>query len=430
MQLEKGTIQPLQVAYILLRFPKLTETFIAQEIRSLRSHDIDVRIISLLKAGPGPAQPLSQQLLRNTWYAPRLLTCKIWRAQLHFLLKSPRLYLVLFAKLLFQPCPGVPFALFLKRLVVFLKAVSVAYYLQDSGVQVLHAHFAWLSGAAAWVCARLLEIPFTVTVHAFDIYSSRNDLLRLVTREANHVIAISEFNRRHVEALGTCTPKALAVIHCGVNIKEFEGKSAERWERPIRGPLKILSVGRLISKKGYHILIAACQLLEGKGLDFTCTIIGSGPEEIALRRQISACGLQHRVELQGARSFPKIIDAYRQHDVFALACMVAPDGDMDGIPVVLMEAGLMSLPLISTSVSGIPELIRHTQTGLLVPPGDAAALADAIAALAADPGMRARLGKNVRALVQSQFDIESSTLQLAALFREISRRRKPNFSAI
>jgi glycosyltransferase involved in cell wall biosynthesis len=111
------------------------------------------------------------------------------------------------------------------------------------------------------------------------------------------------------------------------------------------------------------------------------------------------------------------MDAYHQHDIFVLACTVAPDGDRDGIPVVLMEAGKEGLPLISTAISGIPELVRHEETGLLVPPDDAIALAGAIARLAADPGLRARLGQNARDLVETDFSIESSSLQLAALFR-------------
>jgi glycosyltransferase involved in cell wall biosynthesis len=183
-------------------------------------------------------------------------------------------------------------------------------------------------------------------------------------------------------------------------------------------------VGALQAKKGHAYLIAACHLLKERGLGFNCTIIGGGPTEAALRQQIQASGLQDRVELLGARSHPEIIAAYRQHDLFVLASVVAPGGDRDGIPVVLMEAGKAGLPLISTRVSGIPELVRHNQTGWLVPPGDTAALADAIAALAANPAMRARLGKNARALVEAQFNIESNALRLTGLFQNTVQQCK------
>jgi colanic acid/amylovoran biosynthesis glycosyltransferase len=390
---------------------------VAEEIQAIRSRGINARIVSLLEPGPGPAQPLSERLLPYTWYAPGLRAPGLWRAQLHFLLKSPRLYLDLLTTLLRQPYPTQPMTRFLKRLVIFLKAVSVAHYLECRDSQLLHAHFAWLSGAAAWISARLLGLPFTVTVHAFDIYSQSNDLLCLVSEQASQVVAISEYNRVQVAALRTRPADTISVIHCGVNLEKIDGQTQRQVERPAGGPLRILSVGGLQAKKGHKYLIAACHLLKERGLDFNCTIIGGGPGEPGLRRQIQAYGLQDRVELLGARSHPEIIAAYRQHDLFVLASVVAPGGDRDGIPVVLMEAGSLGLPLISTWVSGIPELVRHNQTGWLVPPGDTAALADAVAALGADPVMRARLGQHARSLVEAQFSIESNAGRLAALFQ-------------
>ena len=414
-------MQSLKVAYLLLYFPHLTETFIAEEIEAIRSRNINVRVISLLSPRLGPVQPLSQQLLQYTWYAPGVLSWALWRAQFYFMLRSFRLYLGLLAMLMYQPYPGEHLSSFLKRLVIFLKAVSVAHYLRGSGVELLHGHFAWLPGAATWICARLLDKPFTVTVHAYDLYS-KNDLLPLVSHEASHVIAISEFNRSRVTALGTRPADAISVIHCGVDSGKFNAQPARQTEPPVCSTLKILSVGSLVAKKGHRHLIAACYLLNKKNLDFVCTLIGSGPDERALREQIRDYGLERQVKLVGARSTPEIIEACHQHDLFVLACTIAPGGDRDGIPVVLMEAGMAGLPLISTPVSGIPELVRHERTGWLVPTGDAAALADAIAVLAANPRLRIRLGQNARALVEAEFSIESSTLQLAALFQNICQQ--------
>jgi glycosyltransferase involved in cell wall biosynthesis len=291
-------------------------------------------------------------------------------------------------------------------------------------VQLLHSHFAWLSGAAAWISARLLGLPFTVTVHAYDVYSYTNDLLRLVSSQATHVVAISEYNRQQVAALGTCPAQAISVIHCGVNLAQLQGQPQRQVESPDSEPLRLLSVGSLVAKKGHTHLITACHLLRQRGLSFTCTIIGGGPDEPTLRQQIQTYGLQNQVKLLGARPHPEIVAAYHQHDLFVLASVVTPDGDRDGIPVVLMEAGAVGLPLISTQVSGIPELVRHGQTGWLVPPGDTAALADAIAALDADPALRACLGQNARALVEAEFAIESNALHLAALFHNTYQQWK------
>jgi glycosyltransferase involved in cell wall biosynthesis len=415
-------MQSLNVAYILLYFPCLTETFVAEEIHAVRSQGIGVRIVSLLKPGPGPTQPLSQQLLPGTWYAPGLLAPNLWQAQIHFLAKSPRLYAALLIQLLHQPYPRQHASLLAKRLAIFLKAVAIAHHLENSGVRLLHAHFAWLPGAAAWVTARLLNLPFTVTAHAYDIFSWKNDLLSLVSRQANHVVAISEYNRRQVMALGRVPGDAISVIHCGVNLPQLRAQCDEQAALSAARPLRILSVGSLIPKKGHTHLIAACHVLQQRRLDFVCTIIGGGSEEMALRRQIEDCGLQDQIRLLGARPYPEIVTAYQQHDLFVLASTLSPDGDKDGIPVVLMEAGALGLPLISTQVSGIPELVRHQQTGWLVPPGDPAALANAIATLAGDPELRVRLGQNARALVEAEFDIEDNARRLAALFQNIQPR--------
>ncbi len=405
----------LKVAYILLHFPHLTETFVAEEIRAIQLQGIDVQIISLLEPRPGPVQPLSQQLLSNAWYAPGLFSLSLWRAQLHFVLKSPRLFLGLLVRLLRQPYPRWPLALLARRWVTFLKAGAVAHHLESSKVQLLHAHFAWLSGAAAWIIARLLDLPFTVTVHAYDLYCS-NDLLPLISGQANQVVAISEYNRQSLASLDTRPVEAISVIHCGVNLAEFQQQPQQGTGCPAGQPLRILSVGSLIAKKGHTHLITACHLLSQRGLDFTCSIVGSGAGEARLCQQIQSYGLQNRVRLLGARPHPEILAAYRQHDLFVLASVVTPAGDRDGIPVVLMEAAAAGLPLISTQVSGIPELVRHGETGWLVPPGDAAALADAIATLIGDPALQVRLGQNARALVEAEYNIEGSALRLAALF--------------
>jgi glycosyltransferase involved in cell wall biosynthesis len=347
-----------------------------------------------------------------------MLAYNLWRAQLHFIWQSPRLYLRLLIDLLRQPHRRQPLASLVKRLVIFLKAITVAYHLEGSDVQLIHAHFAWLSGAAAIIISRLLDLPFTVTVHAFDIFSHKNDLLRLVCKEANHVIAISENNKQQIEALEICPANKISVIHCGVDLEEIKKLPQIKVEHDINAPLRLLSVGSLVCKKGHTYLVDACKLLLNRGQNFECSIIGSGPDEAELRRKIESYGLQNRVKLLGALSHPEITQIYGQYDVFALASIIAPNGDRDGIPVVLMEAGAFCLPLVSTNVSGIPELVHHGKTGLLVPPGDPAALADAINTLAVDTALRKHLGQNACTLVEAEYNSEINTLRLKSLFHE------------
>jgi glycosyltransferase involved in cell wall biosynthesis len=304
---------------------------------------------------------------------------------------------------------------------IFLKAVALAYALRTVSVQLLHTHFAWLSGAASRVISRLLDMPFTVTVHAYDIYAS-NDLLCLTARSASQIIAISEYNKKAV--LGMCpglSEDLISIIHCGINLELFapSDKSSRK------DSLSILSVGSLIRKKGHDYLIRACQQLKARGIEFRCTIIGGGSNEAALKQLVRDCDLEDCVVLAGACRREDVLDAYRRSDLFVLASVVAKSGDMDGIPVVLMEAMAMYIPVISTQISGIPELVRHKETGWLVPERNAEAVAEAIVHLANDGGLKAQLARNGRALVEREFEIKGNVSRLINVFEKVVELQVP-----
>ncbi len=405
------------IAYILLRFPHLTETFVADEVWEVQQQGVRVNLFSLLKPRQGPVQPTSKRLAEDTHYAPELWSWRLWWAQLYFLARSPSVYLALLTRLVRQPYPKRFLFLFFRRMLIFLKAVSLAYELKDTSVKLVHTHFAWLSGAAAWVISKLLDIPFTVTVHAYDLYSS-NDLLRLTVCSAARIVAISEYNKRMVLKMCPGLREGLiSVIHCGINLERFAPPA--RLSNNGQDSLLILSVGSLIEKKGHEYLIQACQQLKAGGVNFRCTIIGQGPREELLRRLVHDWELEGRVVLAGAQPQEDVLKAYCNSDLFVLASVVASDGDRDGIPVVLMEAMAMQIPVISTRVSGIPELVRHKETGWLVPERDAMAIADAIARLANDDRLRVRLAHNGRALVEREFEIRSNVSQLISVFRQV-----------
>lgn len=407
----------LNIAYILLRFPHLTETFVADEIWEVQQQGVRVSLFSLLKPRQGPVQPTSKRLAKDTRYAPELWSWRLWWAQLYFLARSPFVYLALLTRLVRQPYPKRFLFLFFRRMLIFLKAVSLAYELKDTSVKLVHTHFAWLSGAAAWVISKLLDIPFTVTVHAYDLYSS-NDLLHLTVCSASRIVAISEYNKRMVLKMCPGLRESLiSVIHCGINLERFAPPA--RSGNNGQGPLSILSVGSLIEKKGHEYLIQACQQLKARGVDFRCTIIGKGPDEEFLRQLMHDHDLEDRIVLIGARQQDDVLAIYRDSDLFVLASVVAQDGDRDGIPVVLMEAIAMQIPVISTRVSGIPELVRHKETGWLVPERDVMAIANAIAHLASDDKLRLHLAHNGRALVEREFEIRSNVSRLISVFRQV-----------
>jgi colanic acid/amylovoran biosynthesis glycosyltransferase len=412
----RGELGDLQVAYVLLRFPRLTETFVANEICEIQHHGVRVHLFSLLEPRKGLVQPTSERLAKDVQYAPGLTSWRLWWAQLYFLTRSPLTYLALMAHLIRQPYPRPFGTLFFKRVLIFLKAASLAHQLKDTPVKLVHTHFAWLSGAASRIIAELLDLPFTVTVHAYDIFSRSNDLLCFTTSAAAQVIAISEFNRQAVlDACPAVKERAISVIHCGVDLERFSPSTlGEQLE-----PLSILSVGSLNHKKGHKYLIQACRKLKADGVSFCCTIIGGGPDEQALKKMVCEYALEDLVDLRGPRTQPEVLSAYAEHDVFVLACVVHSSGARDGIPVVLMEAMAMQMPVISTPVSGVPELVRHQETGWIVPERDAPAIAEAIKLLAADRPLRERLGRNGRALVENEFGIRGNAAQLADEFRRI-----------
>lgn len=283
------------------------------------------------------------------------------------------------------------------------------------GQEVHHIHSQWIhsGGTVAFFGAWLLGRPFSFTGHAADLFRNRAALADKIARAA-FIVCISEFHRKFYLEHGA-RPEQLFVAYCGIDTAHFAPALRQRAEGEA---FHILSSGRLVDKKGFDVLIRACAVLAGRGLDFRCTIGGSGPLEDALRAQVAEAGLAGRVHLTGEALRQEEIPAFmRQGDAYCLACVWAADNDVDGLPQMLMEAMACGLPTVSTRLVGIPDLVRDGETGLLVPPGDAVALADALERLAADPALARRLAAAGRALVQSDFDLDTCLEPLLARYR-------------
>lgn len=406
----------LKVAYLLLRFPCMTETFVAEEIQKIQDTGVNVSIYSLLTPKEKLVHPVSLTLLPLVRYAPGIFKPSLWAAQFHYLRKAPGQYYRLLRNLLRQPAPGVSF--YLKRVDIFLKSIWIARDLEPSHVQLIHSHFAWLSAASAWVVGDLLHLPFTATTHAYDIYSERNDLLDLTTRYAAKVITISQNNKRAMlEKCSHLIEAKIKVIHCGVDLFFFQ--TSQRGQGQIAEPMQITSVGSLIPKKGHEYLIRACALLKQRGVDFHCTIVGVGGLKKQLQSLIDENKLGGQVSLAGAQSQVWVRNQLIHSDVFALACVQAGLKGQDGIPVAMMEALAMGLPVISTPVSGIPELISNEVSGLLVPERDPEHLAEAIVRVKEDAVLRQSLRACGRDLVEHEYDITLNVKELSELFYEV-----------
>ena len=297
----------------------------------------------------------------------------------------------------------------------FDQAVRLARLLDAAPVDRLHAAFGHDPALVALLTSRLTGLPFSFTAHARDLYQvPRSRLVRRV-EAAEAVITCTEANRRHLAAL---LPRALVhkvhvVVH-GVDVDRFCPPA----DRPAGDPPVILSAGRLVEKKGFPDLLAAAATLRRGGRRFRLDIHGDGPDRAALAAAVVHLGLEDHVRLLPATTRKELALAYRQAAVFALTPFVTEEGDRDGIPNVLVEAMASGLPVVSTAVGGIPELVVPERNGLLAPARSVDAVAAHLGRLLDQPAERARLGAAARATVEEHFDARRSAVTLAGLLGE------------
>lgn len=284
------------------------------------------------------------------------------------------------------------------------------------GDPVSHIHSQWINscGTVGMYGAWLLDVTFSFTGHAADLFRERCALEDKI-RRADFIVCISEFHRQFYLKHGARSEQ-LIIVYCGINPEWFypPGPKPES-DRPYR----ILSSGRLVEKKGFAYLIDACRILADRGERFECEIGGSGEIEQELRAQVQKLGLADKVTITGkALQQEKIIEFMHGGDVYALPCVWASDNDVDGLPQMLMEAMACGLPAISTRLVGIPDLILHEETGLLVTPNDPVELADALTRLMRDRPLAARLAESGRRRVYERFDLKTCLEPLINQYRE------------
>ena len=404
------------VAYVLKRYPRLTETFILNEIRAMERLGERLRIFSLLPPEPPPHHPMVAEV-RAPVFAPPVgrmarMTLLV-RSHVAVARAAPLNYartaLLALRRTLTSRHP-----LSLWR--QFARAGVVAAACRREGVRHIHAHFANAPTSVAHFAHRMTDIPFSFTAHAKDIYLSRPVVLRRHLQAAQFVTTCTAYNGEYLRRLvPELDPRRIRVVYHGIDLQTFV--TAGRDARPSGAArrARILAVGRLVPKKGHEDLLAACAALRDRGAEFDCEIVGSGPLRAALEAEVRRHGLGDRVVLRGAMTHRELVELYRRADLFVLAPRIAADGDRDGIPNVIAEAMASGVPVVATDVSGIPELVRHERTGLLAPSRDPAALADAMQRLLTDRALGVRLAREARSVLEQQFDLWRTTCELQAL---------------
>ncbi|MCR9219524.1 MAG: glycosyltransferase [Alphaproteobacteria bacterium] len=384
------------VAFILKGYPRLSETFIAQEIRGLERRGLDIRLVSLRHPTDAARHPIHAEIDAPVLYLPEYLkdqpgrVRRGWRAarRLPGYAAARRRWL---ADLRRDPTAN--------RVRRFGQACVLAAEL-PADVGRLHFHFLHTPASVARYAALMRGLPFSGSAHAKDIWTTPDWDLAEKLAEADWVATCTASGAARLRTLAP-DPARVALVYHGIDLARFPPPPATA--RPAGGPVTLLSVGRLVAKKGYDDLIDALARLPAD-LDWRLVQIGGGDLAEPLRRRAEAAGIADRIAWRGPQPQEAVLTALRAADLFVLASKIAADGDRDGLPNVLMEAQSQGLPVLATAVSAIPELIRDGETGRLVPPEDPAALAEALAGLIADPDARARLGAAGAARVRTEFD--------------------------
>ncbi|MCL4543886.1 MAG: glycosyltransferase family 4 protein [Chloroflexi bacterium] len=406
-----GSQEAPRIAYLIKCFPRVSETFILHEVLELEHQGLPLRIFSLLEPSGGKVAQAVRDVQAAVTYVPQ----RSPRGVLALLAAAGRRFAKSPWRFLHTAVGAVTREPARSALRHLLYATYLAGELEREQVTHLHAHYANTPATVAQLVHQLTGIPFSFTAHAKDIYLTPQAALHHKMQMASFVVTCTAYNQRYLTALaGASLQQRVYRIYHGLNLRAFPVLGTYAYARPVR-PL-VLVVARLVEKKGLPDLLRACWLLCERGYDFDCRIVGEGVLRPNLERDIRELGLEDRVRLWGAEAHERVIEMYRQAAVVALPSVIGENGDRDGIPNVLVEALYMGVPVVSTPVSGIPELITSGVNGLLCPPHDPEALADAIARLLDDPLLRDQLIRAGRQTVLERFDMASNALRLKQLF--------------
>ena len=402
----------MRIGYLISRFPNLTTTFIYREIQALEAQGFEIDVFAIWRPDISALSPESRKFVDSTFYVFPGSLLQIIKAQILFLLKSPVRYLkTLFFLLL---APGESLKNRRRTLGHFIEAVYLSGEIGKRGIEHIHAHFAVGAASTAMIIARLIGTTFSFTAH--NTFFTDRILIRDKIREALFIPVISEFSKDYLRRFvpGETHEDKCHIVRCGISMDAFPPRESRDFhESPC-----ILFVAQLAERKGAPYLVEACDLLTSWQVRFRCIIAGDGPQRDELETMVRKKGLEDLVSLPGAVFQEKVRELLMAADIFTIPCITAQNGDMDGIPVSLMEAMAMEIPTVSTYVSGIPELISNEVSGLLTEEKNAEALADSLQRLIENKDFTRKLGKNARKKIASEFDLEKNAARLASLFKK------------
>jgi colanic acid/amylovoran biosynthesis glycosyltransferase len=397
-----------KVAYVVSRFPHVSETFIVRELTAVDAEpEIDLSLFSLFSPVAPIVHPAARPWLRRLHRAGPAAS---FGALLWWASRRPGRLLGCVAGIVrgYGRRPSI----LIRALATLPIAAAHARTMGRLGVDHVHAHYATYPALAAWICRRLIDVPYSFTAHAHDLFIQQCHL-REKLADAAFVVPVSEFNRAFLARHDGTTRTPQHVIHCGIDLETYPYRP--RVPPPDRA-VNALCVASLQEYKGHRFLLEALAApsLERINLD----LVGDGELRPQLERFAARLGVTDRVRFHGSLTEPEVMSLLATADLFVLPSTVARSGQMDGVPVALMEALACGVPVVATRLSGIPELIRDDETGLLAEPADAGGLRRALERLLGDPAAARRRVEAGRRLVERDFDGRVSAARLARLFLE------------
>lgn len=400
------TMTPARIGFLVKTFPRLSETFILNEILGLEEMGWMLQLYSLKRPVEEPVHPGVARVKAPVRYVPSLRPTvslldplKALAAHAALIAKQPLAY----ASALWKYFRLTRAA----RVKEFVQAGWLAAELQREGITHLHAHFANAPTAVAEIVHWLTGIPFSFTAHAKDIYTTdERDLARRM-ETATTVLTCTAFNAKHLRSIAGARAQVELAYH-GIDTERFRATKRDHAQEQTSAPT-ILTVGRFSEKKGLEDLVRACALLRDRGVRFQCVIVGYGALEERLTQFRRELGLEALIQMPGRLAQPQVIEQFRRAAVFVLPCVVLENGDRDGIPNVLLESMAAGVPVVTTDVSGIAEVVEDNRTGWLVKPHNPQMLADAIAYVLSHDAAAARVAQSARARVEAEFSLSAST---------------------
>lgn len=423
------------VAVVLKGYPRLSETFIAQELLGLQQRGVPFRIVSLRRPTDRATHPVHDAITAPVDYLPEYLheePGRVWRAWriARGLPGYAEAAAIWRRDLMRDPSRN--------RVRRFGQACVLAAELGPE-YRSIYAHFLHTPASVARYAAIMRRMPWAVSAHAKDIWTTPDWEKREKLADVAWAVTCTAIGRDHLASLAP-VPDRVALLYHGLDASDFpappsrpardggsgsEASGSEASGSEAMGPVVLVSVGRAVEKKGYDVLLDALAALPAT-LDWRLVHIGGGALKAELAAHADRLGLSERIEWRGAQPRDRVLAALTEGDLFVLPSRIARDGDRDGLPNVLMEAQAMALPVLSTAVSAIPELIRDGETGRLVPPDDRAALTEALAEMITRPELRATLAEAGRARVLSAFGHDANLDRLARTFGVTDTARAPD----